>query len=82
MPDEIAITVFQKLRVTGMNGDFANAQEELRERAWLLGRSLAVTSGSREIAGTAIDVGAEGELILETESGSRETVVSADRVRW
>ena len=63
--------------------DFTKPREDLRRRAWLLGRSLTVVQGDREVLGSAIDLGPEGELILESPTtGKRETIVSADRVRW
>ncbi len=65
-----------------LTGDFASIREELRRRSWLMGRRLTVLGGNREIAGTAVDVGPEGELVLETDGGARESIVSADRVLW
>lgn len=66
-----------------LDSDFAHCREDLRQRAWLVGRTLTVVQGEREILGTAIDLGPEGELILESPTtGDRETIVSADRVHW
>lgn len=65
-----------------LTGDFSTMRDELRRRSWLMGRAITVVSGNREISGTAIDIGPEGELIIETESGTRETILSADRVLW
>ncbi|MCB1230240.1 MAG: biotin--[acetyl-CoA-carboxylase] ligase [Verrucomicrobiae bacterium] len=62
--------------------DFAIIREELRRRAWLKGRKITVVSGNRQISGNAIDVGPEGELVVETESGALENILSADRVIW
>ncbi len=62
--------------------DFGTVRDELRRRAWLHGRTITVVSGQREISGTAVDVGPEGELVLETEDGTRENILSADRVIW
>ena len=63
--------------------DFSTAREELRRRSWLVGRSLTIVNGPRETRGTAVDLGPEGELILESDrTGERESIVSADRVQW
>lgn len=62
--------------------DFSTVRGELRQRAWLRGKAITVLSGTREIPGVAVDVGPEGELILETETGERQSILSADRVRW
>ncbi|MCB1078308.1 MAG: biotin--[acetyl-CoA-carboxylase] ligase [Verrucomicrobiae bacterium] len=67
---------------TELSGDFSGCREELRDVSWLWGRSLTIHSGGREIIGTAADIGPEGELIIERPDGSREPVVSADRVVW
>ena len=61
---------------------FGEPREELRRRSFLTGREVVVFSGNRQIAGTAIDAGPEGELIVEKTDGERETIVSADGVRW
>lgn len=66
-----------------VKSDFSASREELRQRSWLVGRSLTVVHGSRETRGTAVDLGPEGELILESDAtGERESIVSADRVQW
>ena len=65
-----------------LDGDFSRIREELRARSWLLGRSIAIRQGQREITGTAADVGPEGELVVELSDGTREIVVSAERVIW
>ena len=63
-------------------GDFVQVRAELKTRSWLMNRKLTILSGTREISGTAVDVGPEGELILETERGACKTVLSADKVTW
>ncbi len=65
-----------------LTSDFSMVRDELMRRAWLRGKPINVLSGTREITGVAVDVGPEGELILETASGERRSILSADRVRW
>lgn len=65
-----------------LNTDFSAIRRDLRERSWLLGRQITVHGNGREIAGSAVDVGPEGELVIETADGRREFIVSADRVAW
>jgi len=52
----------------------------LKRRSWLWGREITVIGGGREIAGTVVDIGPEGELVVEASNGDRESVVSAERV--
>lgn len=66
-----------------LGGDFSAIRKELRDRSWLIGREVTIRrAGKGEKKGTAADVGPEGELVVEWADGSREAVVSADRVRW
>jgi BirA family biotin operon repressor/biotin-[acetyl-CoA-carboxylase] ligase len=62
--------------------DFDGVRRELIRRSWLWGRAITVVGGGREITGTVVDLGPEGELVVEAPNGERESVVSAERVLW
>lgn len=62
-------------------GKFHRVIEELREAHYLLGKPLRVRLGQGTREGIAIDLGPEGELIMETHGGTRLCLSSADDVR-
>ncbi len=49
-----------------------------RERARIKGKPVKVTSFGETLLGRAVDVDAEGRLILETEGGEQKRVVAGD----
>ena len=49
-----------------------------RDRAYIKGRQVKVTSFGETVAGIAIDVDSDGALILETEDGKQKRVVAGD----
>lgn len=65
--------------------DFASVIEELRGRSWLLGREVDVWQGNASFRGLAVDLGANGELLVQVrQADGREAVrevVNADLVR-
>lgn len=61
--------------------DFCTAIAEVRERAWLLGRQIRATVEGREIYGRAMDLTAEGHLLLALPDGSSLALTSAESVR-
>jgi len=52
--------------------------EAWRDRAQIQGKQVNVTSFGETLRGVAIDVDADGALILETETGERKRVVAGD----
>ena len=54
---------------------------EVRQRSWLLGRQIRATVDGREIYGRAVDLDAEGHLLLALPDGSVITLSSAEGVR-
>lgn len=70
-------TEFQRLE----SGAFAEAVAEVRARSWLLGRQIRATVEGRELYGRAMDLNAEGHLVLALPDGSMTTLASADGVR-
>jgi BirA family biotin operon repressor/biotin-[acetyl-CoA-carboxylase] ligase len=51
-----------------------------RERSATIGRRVRVDLGSDDLVGTAVDVTAEGHLVVETLEGERRTVAVGDVV--
>lgn len=49
-----------------------------RDRAYIQGKRVKVTSFGESIVGTAIDVDSDGALILETTDGKRKRIVAGD----
>jgi BirA family biotin operon repressor/biotin-[acetyl-CoA-carboxylase] ligase len=54
--------------------------ERYRERLGTLGRRVRVDLGSVELIGTAVDVAAGGELVVQADGGSRHEVSAGDVV--
>lgn len=83
--NELAAAILAEWAVvypSALTGNFSRVREELQTRSWLMGKNLTVLSGNREISGQVVEVGPEGELILQRQNGDRETILSADRVSW
>jgi BirA family biotin operon repressor/biotin-[acetyl-CoA-carboxylase] ligase len=53
---------------------------EWRERSATLGRRVRIDLGQDDVEGTAVDVTAEGHLVVETLEGERRTIVVGDVV--
>jgi len=54
--------------------------DEWRRRSATLGRRVRVDLGADDVAGTAVDVTAEGHLVVETDEGDRRTLAVGDVV--
>lgn len=80
--EEAAAAVLQRLRVwygsllAGRGKDLVAAWRERALPWW--GEAVFVTSGGRRIRGVARDIDAQGALILETEGGRLERIVSGE----
>lgn len=61
---------------------FIEAMREVRERSWLLGKTLRARIEGGEVHGRAIDLNHEGHLVLALPDGSISTLSSAEEVRW
>jgi BirA family biotin operon repressor/biotin-[acetyl-CoA-carboxylase] ligase len=61
--------------------DFHDAIKEVRSRSWLLGRQIRATVDGNEIFGRAVDLDAEGHLLLALADGTVTTLSSAEGVR-
>ena len=53
---------------------------EWRDRSATLGRRVRVDLGADEVVGTAVDVTAEGHLVVDTDDGERTVVAVGDVV--
>jgi BirA family biotin operon repressor/biotin-[acetyl-CoA-carboxylase] ligase len=51
-----------------------------RDRSATLGRRVRVDLGAEDLEGLAVDVTAEGHLVVETDEGARRTVAVGDVV--
>lgn len=65
-----------------MDGEFPRAMGEVRERSWLLGKTIRATVLGREVFGRAADLNHEGHLVIVLPDGSSRDLSSADEVRW
>lgn len=61
--------------------DFPALLADCQGRSFLTGKRIRLTTGGREMEGTVIGSGPEGELLLRTAGGSGELISSADFVR-
>lgn len=61
--------------------DFHDAIKEVRSRSWLLGHQIRATVDGNEIFGRAVDLDAEGHLMLALADGTVTTLSSAEGVR-
>ena len=64
-----------------MADGFGDALEEVRTRSWLLGRQVRANVEGVEIHGRAVDLNAEGHLILQKLDGTVRVLSSAEQVR-
>jgi BirA family biotin operon repressor/biotin-[acetyl-CoA-carboxylase] ligase len=64
-----------------VSDDFSIALGQVRERSWLMGRQIRATVEGREIYGRALDLTAEGHLLLALPDGSTTVLTSAESVR-
>jgi BirA family transcriptional regulator, biotin operon repressor / biotin---[acetyl-CoA-carboxylase] ligase len=60
--------------------DFSESLDWIRKRDYLLNRKVTCLSGGKAREGFARGLGNEGELLLETEQGERESIVSAEKL--
>jgi BirA family biotin operon repressor/biotin-[acetyl-CoA-carboxylase] ligase len=63
-----------------LGGDRGSLLDEWRSRSATLDRQVRVDLGSEEVEGLAVDITAEGHLILEMPAGERRTLVVGDVV--
>lgn len=69
------------LQFQRMDQGFHEVISEVRDRSWLLGRQIRATVDGRELYGRALDLNAEGHLILVLPDGTLSTLSSAEGVR-
>jgi BirA family biotin operon repressor/biotin-[acetyl-CoA-carboxylase] ligase len=62
------------------SGDVGPLRGAGRERSATLGRQVRVDLGAEELVGTAVDVTAEGHLVVETLDGDQRTIAAGDVV--
>ena len=60
---------------------FPRVLEELKSSHYLIGKPIRARLGESAVEGVAIDLGPEGELVIETPGGHREQLSSVDEVR-
>ena len=74
-----ALDRWYELVVGGADG-VAELLLRWRQRSATLGRSVRVDLGADDLVGTAVDVTAEGHLVVETLEGERRTIAVGDVV--
>jgi len=79
----LALTILKQLHTQfqRMDDGFHEAIAEVRARSWLLGRQIRATVDGREVFGRALDLNAEGHLVIVLPDGSLTTLSSAEGVR-
>jgi biotin-(acetyl-CoA carboxylase) ligase len=60
---------------------FVTVLEELKSSYYLMNKPIRARLGDGTVEGLVVDLGSEGELIVETSEGSREQLTSVDEVR-
>ncbi|RKD33869.1 biotin--[acetyl-CoA-carboxylase] ligase [Thermohalobacter berrensis] len=60
------------------NNSISKSLNICRKKSILLGNKVKIISRNQEIIGKAIDITNEGELIIETENGKREKLISGE----
>lgn len=80
---QLALVLLRRLeeQLQRMDEGFHEAIAEVRRRSWLLNRQIRATVEGRELFGRAVDINAEGHLILALQDGALTTLSSADGVR-
>lgn len=79
----LAMTILKQFNTQfqRMDQGFHEVIAEVRVRSWLLGRQIRATVDGREVFGRALDLNAEGHLVLVLPDGSLTTLSSAEGVR-
>ena len=79
----LALTILKQFNTQfqRMDQSFHEVIAEVRVRSWLLGRQIRATVDGREVFGRALDLNAEGHLVLVLPDGSLTTLSSAEGVR-
>jgi BirA family transcriptional regulator, biotin operon repressor / biotin---[acetyl-CoA-carboxylase] ligase len=79
----LALTILKQLhkQFQRMDHGFHEVIAEVRARSWLLGRQIRATVDGREVFGRALDLNAEGHLVIVLPDGSLTTLSSAEGVR-
>lgn len=68
-------------QLSRLSDDFPNVIAEVRERSWQRGRQIRAVVNGREVYGRAMDLTAEGHLLLALPDGSSLALTSAESVR-
>ena len=85
-PDRADLLVSMLRHLDAFDGDLrteggpARLLDRWRERSATLGREVRVDLGADDVVGTAVDVTAEGHLVVETVEGERRTLAVGDVV--
>jgi BirA family biotin operon repressor/biotin-[acetyl-CoA-carboxylase] ligase len=60
--------------------DFDEVKAWLESRSYLQGKMLALRTAAGHLSGTAHGLGPDGELLIKTEDGRVETIISAEEI--
>jgi BirA family biotin operon repressor/biotin-[acetyl-CoA-carboxylase] ligase len=77
---DLLLALEEKYRQYRTRG-FGEARKQLLALSPLIGKSIGVRTGRKEVEGTALDIDEDGALILRTDSGHLLTIVAGDVVR-
>lgn len=79
----LAIALLKQLNqlVAHWDEGFASVIDEVRQRSWLMGKSINARMEGRPVEGTVMDLNQEGHLLLKQSDGTILTLSSAEQVR-
>jgi len=77
---EALLARFDRTYGSLVGGDAARVLDAWRARSSTLGRDVRVDLGATEVEGRAVDVTADGHLVVETADGTRRTLAVGDVV--
>lgn len=79
----LAIALLKQFNQLVMHWDegFALVIEEVRQRSWLLGKSITARMDGRPVEGFVVDLNQEGHLLVKQGDGTILTLSSAEQVR-
>lgn len=69
---------FEVLYDEFINGNFKKSLDICREKSYVIGKNINLIENNAVRKATAVDIGTEGELVVVTEEGIREKIISGE----
>lgn len=61
-----------------INGNFIDSLDICREKSFVIGKNINIIENNSVRKATAVDIGSEGELVVITEGGNTEKIISGE----